>query len=267
MKPNAPLHSKNARGMLYGIHPVEAILLKNPSSIQVFFALSSDEKSSDSHARDRVVQQAKDRGIVPSFQTRAALDQLSQGGNHQGLVILCEQDHVYTEWPTFLEQVRTATRPPLVLILDGVTDPQNVGALIRSTFVLGGLGLVIPQDRAAPVTAAVVKASSGTTQFLPIARVPNLVRAMEQLKEAGLWLYGTTLDNHATQLPWKTDLTGPVGFVLGSEGHGLRPLVQKTCDVHIQIPMPESMQGASLNVSACGSVLLYEALRQRSQRG
>lgn len=248
--------------VIFGLHPVASMLQTHPGQIRTLFCLPAGDGNT---ARTQIVQQAKSHGIRVVSKDRAALDALCDGRQHQGVVALCHAPFVYTPWNDFVEKIRTASTPPVVMILDSVSDPQNLGALIRSTVVLGGMGIVIPQDRAAQVTGTVVKSSAGMAQWLPIARVPNLVRAMEQLKQAGLWLYSTTLEGDHTQLPWKTDLRGPVGFVLGSEGHGLRDLVHKNCDVHLSIPMASAAPGASLNVATCGALLLYEAQRQRTQ--
>jgi 23S rRNA (guanosine2251-2'-O)-methyltransferase len=158
---------------------------------------------------------------------------------------------------------RAGEQAPLLLVLDGVTDPQNLGALVRSTYVLGGHGVVVPKDRAAAVTPTAVKAAAGATELLPIALVPNLVRAMEELAQRGVWLVAAVAPGQGGQPPWAIDLTQPSAFVLGSEGKGLRPLVRKTCELRVEIPMQSGLHGASLNVAAAGAVLLYEALRQR----
>lgn len=130
----------------------------------------------------------------------------------------------------------------------------------------GRTGVVIPQDRSAGVTAATIKAAAGATSSLPIVKVPNLVRAMEQLKEGGLWMVAAVAPGQGGQPLWELDLSIPVGLVLGGEGSGLRPLVRKTCDLRAEIPMPSGLHGASLNVSAAGAVLLYECLRQQAMK-
>jgi 23S rRNA (guanosine2251-2'-O)-methyltransferase len=148
----------------------------------------------------------------------------------------------------------------LVVVLDGVTDPHNVGAVLRVAEGAGASGVVIPKDRAAGVTAAAVKASAGASEHVPIARVTNLRRAIDRMKEAGLWVYAAEVGGTPyTEL----DLTGPVGLVLGSEGRGMRRLVREGCDGAVSIPMLGAV--GSLNVSVAAAVLLYEARRQRGQ--
>lgn len=151
----------------------------------------------------------------------------------------------------------------MLVLLDGVTDPQNLGALVRSTYVLGGHGVIVPRDRSATITPAAAKAAAGATELLPIAQVPNLVRSMEELRESGVWLIAAVAPGQGGVPPWAIDLTQPSALVLGSEGQGLRPLVRKTCDLRVEIPMQRGLQGASLNVANAGAVLLYEAQRQR----
>jgi 23S rRNA (guanosine2251-2'-O)-methyltransferase len=147
-----------------------------------------------------------------------------------------------------------------VVVLDGVTDPHNLGAVLRVAEGAGASGVVIPKDRAAGVTAAAVKASAGASEHVPIARVTNLRRAIDRMKEAGLWVYAAEVGGTPyTEL----DLTGPVGLVLGSEGRGMRRLVREGCDGAVSIPMLGAV--GSLNVSVAAAVLLYEARRQRGQ--
>jgi 23S rRNA (guanosine2251-2'-O)-methyltransferase len=148
------------------------------------------------------------------------------------------------------------------VVLDSVQDPHNLGAIIRSASVFGADAVIIPRDRAVGVTPVVVKASAGATEHMPIARVTNLARALEQLKQAGVWTVAAVADD--AQEPWNLDLTGPIALVMGAEGKGLRPLVAKTCDFRAKIPM--AGQVASLNVSVASGALLYEAVRQRAGR-
>src|SRR5262249_26734021 len=151
-------------------------------------------------------------------------------------------------------------RTPLLVVLDGVQDPRNLGAIVRSANAFGADGVVIAKDRAAPVTAAAVKASAGATELTPIARVTNLVRALETMKERGIWTVGAV--GAAAPAPPAVDLRGPIALVLGAEARGLRPLVLRSCDHKVQIPMSGRL--ASLNVSVAAGILLYEARRQRS---
>lgn len=236
---------------VYGVHGVTEVLRGGREVSALLVAEGADDLGP-------LLEAARRRGLQPIERPRGELDRMTGGAVHQGVVALCGE-HRYA---TVQEILDRGGDKPLALLLDSVTDPQNLGALLRSAYLLGAAGVVIPQDRAAPVTAAVVKASSGASELIPVARVPNLVRAMGELKEAGLWLYGAALGERA-QPPWALDLRGPAALVLGSEGRGLRPLVRKTCDALVEVPMAGGLHGASLNVSAAGAVLLYEALRQR----
>ena len=151
-------------------------------------------------------------------------------------------------------------KAPLILVLDGVQDPQNFGALVRTAHVVGVDGIIIPRDRAVAVTPAVVKASAGATEHALIALVTNVARTLEELKEDGLWMCGAVAEGG--QAPWKIDLKVPLALVLGAEGKGIRPLVLRGCDLQVQIPMTGKV--ASLNVGVAGAMLLYEASRQRA---
>ncbi len=254
--------SQNGHRVIYGVHAIEELLRRNPSQVSALFVQQEGKHNDSGSSLRPLLQKAQSAGIMVITKTKSELDRLSQAGVHQGITALCGE-YQYVELSSLLEQAKRHESPPLFLLLDGVTDPQNLGALIRSASVFGVQGIIMPHDRSASVNATVVKTSSGATEWMPIARVPNLVRAMETLKEEGVWLFATALKGQHTKAPWDVDLTVPVGLVLGSEGYGLRPLVQKTCDMQMHIPMQGQLQGASLNVSACGAVLLYEVLRQR----
>jgi 23S rRNA (guanosine2251-2'-O)-methyltransferase len=170
----------------------------------------------------------------------------------------------YRELDELVALAAAAGEPPLLLVLDGVQDPQNLGALVRSAHVLGAHGVVVPKDRAAHVTPSVVKASAGATEHVAIALVTNLARALEELKAAGVWTVGAVVEPGGDEgaAPWEVDLAAPTALVLGAEGAGVRPLVARGCDLRVRIPMAGRV--ASLNVAAAGAILLYEAARQRS---
>jgi 23S rRNA (guanosine2251-2'-O)-methyltransferase len=248
--------------LVYGLHAV-AELLRNPrAEVHAVFVAPKDHEQGDGPLA-ALREQAARRGLHAIEKSRGELDRLAQGGVHQGVVALCGAFRYAEGVAPLVERAEQAGEAPLLLVLDGVTDPQNLGALVRSTYVLSGHGVVVPRDRAAAVTPAAVKAAAGATELLPIAQVPNLVRAMEDLKEHGVWLIAAVAPGQGGQPPWTIDLCQPSAFVLGSEGGGLRPLVRKTCELRVEIPMLGGLHGASLNVSAAGAVLLYEALRQR----
>jgi 23S rRNA (guanosine2251-2'-O)-methyltransferase len=173
--------------------------------------------------------------------------------DHQGVLAWCEPYRYADAWELASEE------RPLLVCLDQVTDPHNLGAVCRSAEGAGATGVVVPAHGAATVTPVVARASAGAVEHLPVAVVPNLARYLAEVKSERLWLYGAAGDAEASM--WETDLSGGVAFVLGAEGRGLRPLVRRTCDALVSIPL--SGQVESLNVSVAAAVLLYEAARQR----
>jgi 23S rRNA (guanosine2251-2'-O)-methyltransferase len=183
---------------------------------------------------------------------RARVEELARGEVHQGVVARVEP-YPYSG----LEEI-VSVPEPLVLVLDGVTDPRNLGAVLRAGDGAGASGVVIPKDRAAGVTAVAVKASTGASEHARVARETNLRRAVNRMKEAGIWVYAAEVGG---TLHTKLDLAGPVAFVLGSEGRGVRRLVREGCDGTVSVPMLGVVD--SLNVSVAAAVLLYEARRQR----
>jgi 23S rRNA (guanosine2251-2'-O)-methyltransferase len=167
----------------------------------------------------------------------------------------------YAELDEVIARALASGPAGLLVALDGVTDPQNLGAIARSAHLLGAQGVIVPRDRAAAVTPAVTKASAGATEHLAIAQVTNLVRALEQLKENGLWIAALAAGAEARPL-WQLDAAVPLCLVLGAEGSGIRPLVARTCDLRFHIPMRGSAIG-SLNVSVAAGIALYEIARKR----
>jgi 23S rRNA (guanosine2251-2'-O)-methyltransferase len=189
---------------------------------------------------------------------RQKLDRLSGTDRHQGVVAVVA-DFAYAELDELLAAAAASGRAPLLVVLDGVEDPHNLGAIIRSAHALGAHGVVIPKDRAVGVTPAVAKASAGAVERCPVARVTNVAKTLEALKDAGVWSVALAADGERPLA--QVDLKGPIALVLGSEGEGLRPLVRKTCDLSATIPMKGELD--SLSVSASAAVALYEAARQR----
>jgi 23S rRNA (guanosine2251-2'-O)-methyltransferase len=240
--------------LVYGLRPVEE-LVRSKREIHALYVAEGDF----SPAIDAVVKAAKGRGVSAAPRARGELDRLAEGKLHQGVVAVAG-DFQYVEPIDLVERATARLEIPLLLVLDGVQDPQNLGALVRSAHVLGAHGVIVPKDRAAPVTAAAVKASAGATEHTPIARATNLARAIGELKERGVWVVGAIADGG--QAPWTIDWTQPTALVLGAEGTGLRSLTAKLCDLAVRIPMEGRV--ASLNVSAAGAILLYEAARQRA---
>ncbi len=209
---------------------------------------------------ESLVQLARQRGIPIDEVQGERLDKLTNGANHQGVAALVADFH-YTDWTVLVERVNAAGPRALLLILDSLQDPQNFGTLLRTAEAVGVTGVVLPEHHAVGVTPAVANASSGAVEYLRVAHVANIARAVEQLKrETGLWVYALAGDAEATPIG-QADLRGPLGLVVGSEGKGVSALVRKRCDGALALPMHGQIE--SLNASVAGSVVLYEVLRQR----
>lgn len=249
--------------VVYGHHAV-AELLKNQHS-EVYTLFIASESDVEAGPLAGLCALAAQRGLVPARRGRAELDSMTRSGVHQGVVALCGAYRYAEGIGPLIERAEAAGEPPLLLALDGVTDPQNLGALVRTAYVLGGHGVILPKDRAAPVTPTVVKTAAGATEHLPIALVSNLARSLQDLKERDIWLVAAVAPGQGGQPPWELDLTMPTALLLGSEGKGMRPLSRKMCELRVEIPMSGGLSGGSLNVAAAGAVLLYEALRQRQE--
>jgi 23S rRNA (guanosine2251-2'-O)-methyltransferase len=206
---------------------------------------------------ESVVQLAKSRGVPVRFEDRAQIDRLAGTREHQGIAALAAAK------PTVeLEDLLAdKTERGLLVLLDGVEDPHNLGAIVRTSLAAGAKGVIVPERRAAGLTDTVERASAGALAHLPVARVKNLVRAMEEMKEAGYWLVG--LDERAEKSYTNVDLTGSIGIVLGREGEGLHELTRKRCDFLVSLPTIGPVR--SLNVSVAAGVMLFEAVRQRSK--
>lgn len=206
-----------------------------------------------------ILQQASDLGLPIERAPRQALDDRTAGGNHQGVVLLT-QPYPYVELDDVFEITSQQDAPPFILLLDLLQDVQNVGTLMRTADAVGVHGVVVQERRGAGVTPGVVRASSGAVEHLAVARVTNLVRAMEILKESDVWLAGLDMDPAAQRYD-QANLSGGLGLVVGGEGEGLRRLVRETCDFLIRLPMEG--QVASLNAATAGSVALYAAWQAR----
>lgn len=240
---------------VYGVNPVLEALRARPDEIEHLF-LGEGQLTQGLAAE--VLSRAREAGVRVHRVDRARLGALAEGGVHQGLVAEVRQ-YAYAELSELLETAQASGRPALVVVLDGIQDPQNLGAIIRSAHAFGAHGVVVPKDRAAGVTGAVAKASAGAIEHCRVARVVNLSRALEDLKEAGLWI-AAAVPEGAEEL-WRARLDGPLAIVVGAEGSGVREGVLKHCDLKIGIPMAGKV--GSLNASVSAGILLYEAVRQR----
>ena len=232
------------RELVYGRRPVREVL-RGPREVLELWA---SERAVRSEAWLRDVER-------PRVQTKLERELSEAAGtrDHQGVVVWCEPFR-------YVDAFELATGPaPLLACLDQVSDPRNLGAVIRSAEGAGATGVVVPAHGSARVTAAVCRSSAGAVEHLPVAVVPNLARYLGEVKRGDLWVFGAVGDG--AQPMWETDLSGGVALVFGAEGKGLRPLVRKTCDEVVSIPMVGNVE--SLNVSVAAALLLYEAKRQR----
>jgi len=242
---------------VYGVNPVLEALRAHPDDV-VRVLLERSREGRRSHGAERVAQSAAEAGVRVDDVPHGDLAHRSRGGVHQGVGAELAEFR-YGELEDVLDR---AAGPPFLLLLDGVTDPQNLGALVRSAHALGADGVIIPRDRAAGVTPAAFKAAAGALEHCPVARVTNLSRALEELKERGIWTVALAAEGEKDL--GEIDLRLPTALVLGSEGGGVRPLVRKTCDHVARIAMAGKI--GSLNVSAAGAIALYEVARQRARR-
>jgi 23S rRNA (guanosine2251-2'-O)-methyltransferase len=241
---------------VYGVHAVAGLIASQPGSlVQLIVAAGKTDPRIAS-----LVALAESAAIPVTTLPRRELDRMFPGGRHQGVVATVttgtrqlDEKHL----PVFLESLR---EPAFLLVLDGVQDPHNLGACLRTADAAGVHAVILPRDRAAGITPVVHKVASGAVQSVPVFTVTNLARALRQLKELGIWIFGAS--DAAEQQLYSTDLSGPAAFVLGSEGKGLRRLTRELCDYLIAIPMAGRVE--SLNVSVAAGVLLFEARRQRA---
>ncbi|MGH9815659.1 MAG: 23S rRNA (guanosine(2251)-2'-O)-methyltransferase RlmB [Candidatus Acidiferrales bacterium] len=237
---------------LLGIHAVKEALEAGRALERVVVA-----RGKGGERVQEIVELARRRGVPVRFEERAQLDRLAGSSQHQGVVALGAAKRVTTLEDLVAATAGKASR--LVVLLDGVEDPHNLGAVIRSALAAGADGVAMPERRAAGLTDVVGRASAGALEHLPVARVGNLARAMEELKEAGYWLIG--LDESAERSYTDADFTGAVGIVMGGEGKGLHELTRKRCDYLVSIPTVGPVR--SLNVSVAAGVVLFEVVRQR----
>ncbi|HEX9626404.1 MAG TPA: 23S rRNA (guanosine(2251)-2'-O)-methyltransferase RlmB [Acidiferrobacterales bacterium] len=240
---------------LYGWHAVRAALARHPERLERIWL---DIKHQGARPQ-QLLDAARARGIPVERVPGARLDALAAGARHQGVaaVLRAGAPVVSEDLPAFLAGLEAT---PFLLVLDGVQDPHNLGACLRSAAAAGAQAVIVPKDNAAPLTAAARKAASGAAEVLPLLAVTNLARALDQLKEAGVWLVGA--DGNAEQAVYTLDLTVPLALVLGGEGRGLRRLTRERCDFLARIPMAGSVE--SLNVSVAAGICLFEVVRQRA---
>lgn len=239
--------------IIYGIHAVKALLERDPQRFLEVFTL----KGRDDRRLQPLIAELEQTGIRVQVANRQWLDEKVEGAVHQGIVARVKPGRQYQEndLPDLLESVAA----PFLLILDGVTDPHNLGACLRSADAAGVHAVIVPRDRAAQLNATAKKVASGAAETVPLIRVTNLARTMRFLQEQNIWIVGTA--GEADHSLYQSKMTGPMALVMGAEGDGMRRLTREHCDELISIPMAGSV--SSLNVSVATGICLFEAVRQR----
>ena len=251
-----PQMPEEVEGQLEGRNALTEALRSGRTIDKVFIASGETDR-----ALQRLAAQAKEAGAVVVPVDRRKLDAMSTTHAHQGVIALAAARE-YATLDDLLENAAGKGEAPMLVICDELTDPHNLGAILRSAECVGAHGVIIPKRRSVGLTATVAKASAGAVEYMPVARVTNINAAIADLKEKGVWIFGTAAEGSIPM--YQADLTIPAAIVIGNEGSGMSPLVRKNCDVTVHIPMKGNI--SSLNASCAASVLLYEALRQRLQK-
>lgn len=215
-------------------------------------------KGSEQGSIQKIIGMAKEKKIVIQYVEKAKLDSMSETKAHQGVIALVTP-YSYKTVEDIMKTAEDKNEDPLIIILDEIEDPHNLGAIIRTAECVGAHGVIIPKRRAVGLTPVVIKASAGAVEHMNIAKVSNIASTIEELKESGVWIYGT--DMKGEQDYFQRDLTGPIAIVIGSEGKGIGRLIKEKCDFLVKIPMAGKV--SSLNASVAASVMMYEVLRQR----
>ena len=253
MKERRPNLEAEADGIIEGRNAVIEALRAGTPVDKIYLARGETDS-----ALGHIASTARSRGIVVVECDRRKLDGMSRTHAHQGVIAVAAVRE-YASVDDILAAAREKGEPPLVVVCDELSDPHNLGAVIRTAECAGAHGVIIPKRRSAGLTAVVAKTSAGAVSHIPVARVPNLTACLKELKDEGLWVFGA--DAAGDRTLYEADLKGPAAIVIGSEGDGMSRLVAQTCDVLVRIPMKGRLN--SLNASAAAAILLYEAVRQR----
>jgi 23S rRNA (guanosine2251-2'-O)-methyltransferase len=242
---------------LFGRRPVLELLRADSRRVEEIAILAGGRGP----ALQELLAVAKGRGVKISFRTRDQLTAMAGTPHHQGVVARAAAA-TYLDLEDLFAVPRERGEPAFLLALDQIQDPRNLGAVLRSAEATGAHGVIVSKHHSAGLTPAAVKSAAGAPEWLGVARVPNLVQSLEVLKAEGVWIIGTTVQGG--RVPWGVDFTGPVCIVLGGEEQGLRPLVSRTCDLLVTLPMRGRL--GALNVAAAAAVICYEVVRQRGAR-
>jgi len=249
---SAPEVEEN-EGQIEGRNALTEALRSGRTIDKVFIAAGETDRG-----LQRLAAEAKEAGAVVVPVDRRKLDAMSQSHAHQGVIALVAARE-YFSVEDILEEAASRGEAPLIVICDELSDPHNLGAILRTAECAGAHGVIIPKRRSVGLTAVVAKASAGAVEYMKVARVTNITATIEQLKKNGVWVFGTAAEGSIPM--YQADLTGPAAIVIGSEGDGMSRLVRQSCDVTVHIPMKGKI--SSLNASNAASILLYEAVRQR----
>ena len=248
-----PLLQAEADGIIEGRNAVIEALRSGENIDKIYLAKGETDKT-----LGHIASRAREKGIVVVEADRRKLDGMSRTNAHQGVIALAAMRE-YVSVQSLLSAAAAKGEPALLVVCDEISDPHNLGAILRTAECAGAHGVIIPKRRSAGLTAIVGKTSAGAVSYMPVARVANLPATLEELKKQGVWIYGTAADG-TTDL-YEADLKGPAAIVIGSEGSGMGRLVREKCDFLVSIPMKGHI--SSLNASAAAAILLYEAVRRR----
>jgi len=242
--------------ILFGQHAVRTALKRDSKRIKRLLV----QQGRNDERIQQVIDLAAPVHVRPERVSRQELDRLSDGGVHQGVLVLC--DPILSKDEGFLDQLLDGLETaPFLLILDGVTDPHNLGACLRTADAAGVQAVIAPKDKSAPLNSTVSKVACGAAEVVPYVQVTNLARTLQMLQQRGIWITGTA--GEAEQMVYDANLTGPMALIMGAEGKGMRRLTRENCDHLVKIPM--SGEVSSLNVSVAAGVCLFEAVRQRRE--
>ena len=232
-------------------------LLESGKDINKIFVARGEKQGSI----NKIIGKAKDSKVVIVETDKRKLDEMSQTGNHQGVIAIVPPFE-YCDVDDILNVAKEKNEDPFIIILDGIEDPHNLGAIIRTAETAGAHGVIIPKRRAVGVNSTVNKSSAGAVEYMKVARVNNITETMNYLKEQGLWIIGTDMDTD--RYYYNQDMTGPIAIVIGSEGFGMSRLVKENCDILVKIPMKGNI--TSLNASVSAGIVMYEVVKQKNKK-